>query len=665
VARTANVSRPGRSLFGLFCLLVVLFGTVAGGVVLSDAQWTPKLALDLEGGTQITLTPIPQPGTSGRITENTINQAVDIIRQRVNGSGVSEAEVNTQGGRNIIVALPGKPDRQTIQLVEQAAQLQFRAVLVAQQTQLPTTPTPGATGSGTPTPGATPSASGAPRGSTGATASARPTSPSSSSNGRAIPPAAVAQAGRAAATTPATTPSVKPSTVAASPTPAATPSIKPTDASDLHWVTPALEQQFLALDCTDPKNLTGGNPGDLSKPLVTCAKDGSEKFILGPAEVIGTDIKSAVAGIQQNSQGALTGEWEVRLDFTSAGTKKFADVTTRLAAIPKTDNRNRFGIVLDGLVIEAPSTNERIPGGQASISGNFTQASAQALANQLKFGALPISFQVETEEQISALLGGEQLQRGLLAGLIGLLLVVLYSLLQYRALGLVTVCSLAIAGLITYGFILLLGWRQGYRLSLPGVAGLIVAIGITADSFIVYFERVRDEVRDGRALGAAVETAWLRARRTILASDTVSFLAAVVLYVLAVGGVRGFAFTLGLTTIVDVIVVFLFTKPMVTLLARTRFFGGGHPLSGFDPVHLGRSVSYTGRGTVRTPPARRPEAATVAARGAGQSIAERKAAERAAADAGVAPAGPPARERVQDTVDDRVEDTLTPRGRKP
>jgi preprotein translocase subunit SecD len=216
---------------------------------------------------------------------------------------------------------------------------------------------------------------------------------------------------------------------------------------------------------------------------------------------------------------------------------------------------------------------------------------------------------------------------------------VLYSLAQYRALGFVTVFSLVIAGVITYGLVVLLGWRQGYRLSLAGVTGLIVAIGITADSFIVYFERVRDEVRDGRGLQTAVENAWVRARRTILISDAVSFLAAVVLYVLAIGGVRGFAFTLGLTVVVDVLVVFLFTHPTVVMLSRTRFFGGGHKLSGFDAEHLGRAVAYTGRARVQpsrgkaragAPTAAATAAAAApsgtAAAGTGSTIAERRAA---------------------------------------
>jgi len=278
----------------------------------------------------------------------------------------------------------------------------------------------------------------------------------------------------------------------------------------------------------------------------------------------------------------------VRLNFKSSGADKFRNVTTRLYTLA--EPRNRFGIVLDGLVISAPSANEPITGGQASITGSFTQASATTLANQLKYGALPLSFTTQTEQQISPLLGKEQLQRGLLAGLIGMVLVVLYSLIQYRALGLVTVFSLIVATILTYGLVVLLGNTHGLRLTLAGITGLIVSIGVTADSFIVYFERVRDEVREGRSLRAAVETGWERARRTILAADAINFLAALVLYLLAAGGVRGFAFTLGLSTIVDIVVVFLFTHPMLTLLARTKFFGQGHRFSGLDPQRLGSTA---------------------------------------------------------------------------
>jgi len=293
-------------------------------------------------------------------------------------------------------------------------------------------------------------------------------------------------------------------------------------------------------------------------------------------------------------------------------------------------------MVLDGLVISAPKVQTAIPNGQAEISGgNMTRTSAATLANQLSFGALPLTFSVQSEEQISATLGAEQLQRGLLAGLIGLVLVVIYSMLQYRTLGLVTVASLVIAGTITYGLITLLSWTQGYRLSLPGVAGIIVSIGITADSFIVFFERVRDELREGRTLLAAIEQGWERARRTILAADGVNFLAAVVLYFLAVGGVRGFAYTLGLTTIVDLVVVFTFTHPVLRLLARTPFFAEGHKFSGLDPNQLvSAGARYRGRGQVARP-ALAGAAPQVADDGPRLTIAERRAAAaraQAAAD---------------------------------
>ncbi|HEX2704442.1 MAG TPA: SecD/SecF family protein translocase subunit, partial [Candidatus Lustribacter sp.] len=263
---------------------------------------------------------------------------------------------------------------------------------------------------------------------------------------------------------------------------------------------------------------------------------------------------------------------------------------------------NRFAIVLDRAVITAPTTEAAIVTGQASITGSFTLDSARVLARQIKFGALPLSFKVQTEETISPQLGDEQLRLGLLAGLIGLLLVVFYSLLQYRALGLVTVASLVVAAVLTFGILTFLGWAYNFRLTMAGVTGVIVSIGVTADSFIVYFERIRDEVRDGRPLVAAVEAGWARAKRTILAADAVNFLAAAVLYLLAANNVRGFAFTLGVMTLIDLLVVFLFTHPTVGLLARTEFFGGGHKWSGLDPERLGSAgPRYVGRGRFAGP----------------------------------------------------------------
>jgi preprotein translocase subunit SecD len=618
VTTTTRRSRPGRTLIVLAVIVGIIYGIVAGGFFLSDARWAPGLALDLEGGTQIILEP-EAVEDGAEIPGESIDQAVEIIRQRVNGTGVTEAEVTRQGAVNIVVALPGQADEETLDLVRQSAQLEFRPVLLVGGGFDPSLLEPTAE----PSDGAEPSAPSSvpPSVSPWDGASAEPTA--AETQGRPAPRAAVP----AAATEPTGEPTADPNLIAP-PTDAATaepvepvaePAPEPTDASDPAFLTPEVLAEFQALSCLDPNDPAAGvtrvQQGDPDQPLVVCSSEGFEKYVLGPVEVAGTNVDDAQWGFGQGQTGASTGQVVVNIQFDGQGTSQFADVSRRLFGLE--GDRNRFGIVLDGVVISAPTMNGIIPNGEAQISGNFTQESAEALANQLRFGALPLSFEVQSTETISATLGSEQLRLGLLAGVIGLLLVVVYSLIQYRALGLVTVASLLIAGLITYGLLLIFSWRQGYRLSLPAVAGLIVAIGITADSFIVFFERIRDEIRDGRSLEVAVERGWERARRTILASDAVSFLAAVVLYLLAVGGVRGFAFTLGLTTIVDLIVVFLFTKPLVTLLARTKFFGGGHKWSGFDPEHLGSTVA---RRAVRSG-ARVPASD-------GPTIAERKKAER-------------------------------------
>ncbi|GLY17351.1 hypothetical protein Kisp01_43660 [Kineosporia sp. NBRC 101677] len=656
----------------MVAILAVVYAVVGVRTVTSDGGWTPQLALDLEGGTEIILEPRPLNGENVTPTGEQLEEAVNVIRQRVNGSGVSEAEITTQSGKNIVVSLPGNPDQATRDLVKQSAQMNFRPVLVAAAVGMPTTtPTESATGdeSGDET-GATPSASA----SASASATSKATEKAddkaddkadekSDENNSLVPSALRADS------TPTTEPTSSPSGSAdkadaadkgdaaeessepsasssSTEAPDATAATDPSTgtASDLAQLTPELQEQFQAETCQDLAKIQGA-ASDPKKPLVTCEQDGTYKYVLGPVEVPGSDISDATAGMQSNQQGFATGAWVVNLEFNSEGSDKFAEVTERL--IQLTGAQNQFAIVLDQLVVSAPTANAAITNGQAEISGNFTQDSAQLLAQQLKFGSLPVSFQVQTENQISALLGGEQLERGLLAGLIGLILVVIYSLLQYRALGLVTIFSLGMAAALTYGLVVLLGETEGYRLSLAGVTGLIVAIGITADSFIVYFERVRDEVREGRPLGSAVEAGWKRARRTILASDAVNFVAAIVLYLVAVGGVRGFAFTLGLTTLIDVVIVFLFTKPAVTVLSRTRFFSEGHTLSGFSAKQLGRPNAYAGRGRVRPTPATAGPAATSGAT-AGESIAARRAAAARAANGGEPgdPGGPSGQDHV-------------------
>ncbi|MFM1956650.1 MAG: hypothetical protein RLZ41_49 [Actinomycetota bacterium] len=537
-------------------IVVVLIGLIGLGTVTGGgASFAPKLALDLQGGTQIILA--PQLADGATVTEEQLNQAVGIIRQRVDATGVSEASVKTQGASNIIVEIPGTPDENTLKLIRSSAKLQFRPVILASQS---------------------------------ATAATSAEAPSAS----------------------------------------ASPSSAPTDASDSAWVSAELKAAFDGLDCAT----TFREPGqvdDPTLPLITCDSSGYEKFILGPVEIEGSNIADANAGTITTSTGASTNTWAVNLDFDSTGTKQFADVTSRL--YPQAEPKNRFAVTLDGYVITAPTTNAVITGGSAQITGNFDKLTSKALADSLKYGSLPIGFEVQSQENISATLGSEQLASGLLAGAIGLLLVIIYSLFQYRGLAIVTVGSLAVAAILVYLIITILSWRQGYRLSLAGVAGLIVAIGITADSFIVYFERVRDELRDGRSVGAAVEQGWKRAFRTIIVSGSVSLLAAVVLYLLTVGNVRGFAFTLGLTTLIDLGVAMIFTHPILQLLAKVNFFSSGHPWSGFDSKALG-ATGYVGRGQFRTaksvPATKAAQASKEAAKR--QTIAERKAAQNNSAD---------------------------------
>ncbi|WP_395654195.1 protein translocase subunit SecD, partial [Phycicoccus elongatus] len=360
------------------------------------------------------------------------------------------------------------------------------------------------------------------------------------------------------------------------------------------WVTPELQTLFAALNCADP-GAVDSLVDDPAKPLITCDQSGTAKYILGPVVVPGSQIADASAGYRALPNGQASNVVVINLELKSEGTKQYADVSRAMVSLP--EPQNQLAATLDSRVIVAPRFNEAILDGRAEISGSFTIQSARDLAQQLKFGALPMSFDLQTREQISPTLGSEQLRYGLLAGLVGLGLVVLYSVAQYRVLGLVTVSSIVFAGVLTYLAITILGWSHNYRLDMAGVTGLIIAIGFTADSFIVYFERIRDELRSGRSLESAVAQGWNRAKRTILAADGVNFLAALVLYLLASSGVRGFAFTLGLTTLIDLLVVFLFSHPLVALLARRRFFRDGHPWSGLDPSKLGVAKhSYAGRG---------------------------------------------------------------------
>jgi preprotein translocase subunit SecD len=522
---SANISKsiksqakPGRTI-AILALILIAFSTLA--FIQNDKV---KLGLDLRGGTSVTLQPRVAKG--GSVSSAAIAQAVAIIRQRVNSLGVAESQVTAQGTGNnqqIVISVPGDTGTRIVDLVGQTAELRFRQVY--------------AVGAG----------------------SAKTTATSTTSTSTVVVP--------------------KPGTKATpTPTPTKAAVLTPTFPTG---VTAALNDQFGALDCTKAKNRQGGNVDDANAPLVACNRDGTGKYILGPAEVVGTDVATASASLDQQGGNG----WMVLLNFNGSGTSKFGKVTSRVTKLASP--QNQLAVVLDGLVYTSPQINQAITGGNAQITGNFTQTQASDLANVLKYGALPLAFDRGDVQQVSPTLGSNQLHDGLLAGLIGLILVILYSIFYYRGLGVVSVGSLTVAGGITYLLFILLGKWIGFSLSLAGIAGAIVSIGITADSFIVYFERLRDEVRDGRSLRTAVDTGWTRAKRTIIVADSVSLIASALLYFFAVGDVRGFAFTLGLTTFVDLFVVFFFTKPLVSLLSRRHFYSSGHRLSGFSTKSLG------------------------------------------------------------------------------
>ncbi|MFE7241747.1 protein translocase subunit SecD [Streptomyces sp. NPDC057582] len=543
--------RPGRAL----ALILIAMVALTGGMFLSG-HTTPRLGIDLAGGTSITLKAKSQPGKPDAINQTNMDTAVSIIERRVNGLGVSEAEVQTQGRDNIIVNIPkGTNSKQAREQVGTTAQLYFRPVLAVTE------------GKATPTGTASPSASGSPK------PSASPSSKETASGSKATPSASATTQGRAV--TGALTKDTSPS-----PSASGTPKASASPSASVDPATAELQKKFAELDCsTKAGRAKAGANVKPTDTTVACSSEGDAKYVLGPAEVSGTDVGSAKAAIDQQR-----GMWIVQMDFTDKGSKKFQKITSKLST--QQSPMNQFAIALDGEVVSAPQVNETLSG-SAEISGSFTQQSAQDLANVLSYGALPLSFDEDTVTTVTAALGGEQLQAGLIAGAIGLALVVIYLVAYYRGLALIALLSLLVSGILTYTLMALLGPAIGFALNLPAVCGAIVAIGITADSFIVYFERIRDEIREGRTLRPAVERAWPRARRTILVSDFVSFLAAAVLFIVTVGKVQGFAFTLGLTTLLDVVVVFLFTKPVMTLMARTKFFSSGHPWSGLDPKRLG------------------------------------------------------------------------------
>jgi preprotein translocase subunit SecD len=603
----------------LAVLILVMLISITGKDTFSPGKWQSQfkvgLGLDLSSGTQVVLQaelPKGQTPTSGEMS-----QAISVIQSRVDGTGNSNATVQQQGSDLINVSVPGKAPQEVISLISSTARLRFRPVLLWQPYASTTTPSTKASGTPAPSATASPTASG--------TASPTPTTGASpSATAKASTSALIVRDGATASSSPKATTAATPAATA-SPSPSATSTASPASTSygNPSAVNAATMKLFDKLVCKPGANATTVNDSwktsvgyssalsqwdTVGDQTVSCDSSG-DKYVLGPAVFTGTDVTSVTPGLQSNSTG-----WIVNITLNSAGAKAFGTLTTNqynsyFSGISSNEDDavlDQTAVVLDGDVIAAPQTQQPLTTGQFEINGGqtaFTQQYATYLSNVVQYGQLPLNFNQQSVSSISPTLGHDSLVAGLLAGIIGLALVVIYLFCYYRGLGLVAVSSLLIAGLIAYLGVVLLSLYQDFTMELAGIAGLIVAIGITADSFIVFFERLRDEVRDGKALRPAVESGWKRARRTILVSDTVSFLAAVLLYHFATSEVQGFAFTLGLTTLIDVLVVFLFTKPMVTLLAGTKFFGDGHRWSGLDPKRLGAKSPWRGgvRRTVRTP----------------------------------------------------------------
>jgi preprotein translocase subunit SecD len=636
--KSSSGTHPGRALAALAVIILIMLIAITGKDTFSPTKWQQQfkvgLGLDLSSGTEVTLKAITSNGKPPSAGD--MQQAISVLLSRVNGTGNSGAQVQQQGSDLINITVPGKPATSVIQLVSTTAELNFRQVYLEQfytgtstsaskpATKNGSTPSPSASSSASPS--ATPSAS-SPSPTT--SSSATPKASADALSAKLASPSASATATPKASTsaTPKASTSASP-TASTSPSPSASPTSTASSATNYgnQTAVPAATMKlFNQMVCTPGPNADTPSdswkstiPGyslqdapwtDAGKWIVSCDASGT-KYVLGPTIFEGKQITGVTAGLLQN-----TTQWVVDLSVDGPAAKAFGTVTTNqynsyYTGYESGDEDDAVldstAMVLDGNVISAPVTNEPITAGQIQIQGpgtaGFTEAQATYLSNVLKYGSLPLQFEQQNVESISAQLGHNSLDAGLIAAIIGLSLVVIYSFIYYRGLGLVSVSSLLIAALLAYLSVVLLSRYQNFTMSLSAIAGLVVAIGITADSFIVFFERLRDEVREGKTLRPAVESGWKRARRTILVSDTVSFLAAVLLYHFAVSDVQGFAYTLGLTTLIDVLVVFTFTKPMVTLLAGTKFYGGGHPWSGLDPTRLGAKTLWRSstRRTVRT-----------------------------------------------------------------
>jgi preprotein translocase subunit SecD len=590
----ASSSAPVHPARYLSVFLVLLIGVYLLVFLTGDKRAHPKLGIDLQGGTRVTLTARTPDGS--RPSRDALAQAQQIISSRVNGLGVSGSEVVVDGD-NLVITVPGSDGNEARNL-GQTARLYIRPVIQAVPAQSPQEPKPEPQ-----QPGGTPPAPGGP-----APAPGGPAPPPAQPAPPPAPPPPPAQPAPPPAQprpypqepTPAPPPAPSPAPSPAPPAPPASPAPPAPPAPPANGAPPAGQPpageppadvpappdprkdladriaaekkwrqstrqgiQYLALQyqatlCGKDDILAGND--DPTLPLVTCSQDHKAAYLLGPSIISGDQIQDATSGMNQRGVGYV-----VDLQFKPAAANVWADYTAAHVG-------EQTAFTLDSQVVSAPRINEAIPGGRTQITGGdpaFTAATARQLANVLKYGSLPLSFEASEAQTVSATLGLTSLRAGLIAGGIGLILVLLYSLFYYRVLGLLTALSLICSGAMVFAILVLLGRYINYTLDLAGIAGLIIGIGTTADSFVVFFERIKDEIREGRSFRSAVPRGWARARKTIVSGNAVTFLAAAVLYFLAIGQVKGFAFTLGLTTILDLVVVFLVTWPLVYLASKS------------------------------------------------------------------------------------------------
>ncbi|GAA4589725.1 preprotein translocase subunit SecD [Actinoplanes octamycinicus] len=612
---------PGRQLGVLGLIFVVLYLLVffAGDAKGSFTdRLEPKLGLDLVGGTQATYIASQAGGVP---TKEAMEQAQSIIEKRVNALGVSEADVVIQGNNTIVVSLAGEADDQLKDLA-QAANMRFRLLTattgdVSASALNPASPSPAASASGAPSAAPSASAGAKPKvsGSAVPKVSSKPSAgtggqgggeavPSSTPSAKASPApsaSAAAPAATASADAPVTA-DVKAQRAAIakkvgeklwaqaealkapvdlSTDPKAGLPYKPFSTltpAEVAALSPEMQFNVPTISCDQLNKRPNGSIDDKDAEVVACYQ-GVAKVKLDKAKVVGDDISSASPQLDQQN-----GQWVVSLDFKSEGQKKWADLTrqaynatasepclTAIQSIDSTAQHCAVAVVLDKEILSAPEI-QGVLTGSSQITGQFDAVSAKKLADQLKFGAIPVTFSAGPMQTVSATLGLQQLEAGLIAAAIGMALVAVYAFFYYRLLGSVIFLSLLLSGLLTFGALVFLGRSMGYTLTLAGIAGFIVSLGVAADSFVIYFERLKDEIHEGRSPRSAVPRAWHRARRTIISANTITIMCAVVLYIVSIGAVQGFAFAMGLSTVLDLLVVFLFRHPIMTMFANTKAF---------------------------------------------------------------------------------------------